>query len=65
MIIAAFGPNDEITAIFQLIAVIAWVLAALSAGVAGRFAGGSTSLVGLGLAFWFFPAMWNTLERAF
>lgn len=65
MVLAAFGPNDEITAIFQLIAVVLWILAAVSVAAASRAAGGAPSLVGAGLAFWFFPAMWNTMERAF
>jgi hypothetical protein len=65
MVLAAFGPNDELTAIFQLIAIILWLLTAVSAAAAKRATGGPTSLVGAGLAFWFFPALWNTMERAF
>jgi hypothetical protein len=65
MILAAFGPNDEITAIFQLIAVVLWILGAVSVAAAGRLAGGPPSFVAAGLAFWFFPVMWNTMERAF
>jgi hypothetical protein len=66
VVLGAFGPNDEITAIFQLIAVVLWIVAAVSVAAASRVAPSSApSLVGAGLAFWFFPAMWNTMERAF
>jgi hypothetical protein len=31
----------------------------------GRRAGGSVGLVAIGLAFFVFPAMWNTVDAAF
>jgi len=65
MVLGAFGPNDEITAIFLLIAVVLWILGAISASAAKRIPGGAAGLIAAGLAVWFFPQMWNTLERAF
>lgn len=64
MILAVFGPRDELTAIFYIVAVVLWILAAFAAGV-GTKAGGQVGLVALGLAFWVFPTMWSTVDAAF
>jgi hypothetical protein len=64
-ILALFGPTDEITAVFYLVAVICFVLAAFAATIAGRFPGGSLGLVALGLGLWLFPTMWTTFDAAF
>jgi hypothetical protein len=65
MFATVFGPADELTAIFYVIAVAAYVLAAFAAGTVGRRTGGAIGLVALGLAFQLFPAMWNTFDTAF
>ena len=65
MVLALFGPTDEITAIFYLAAVVCFALAAFAAAVAGRFPGGSLGLVAVGLGLWLFPTMWNTFDAAF
>jgi hypothetical protein len=61
--LAAFGPADPSTAVLEIAAVVCWVLAAFFAPAAWR--SGSIGLVGLGLALWFFPVMWNTVDAAF
>ncbi len=65
MLATIFGPNDELTAIFYLIAVVLYVLAAFASGTIGRRTGGAIGLVALGLAFQLFPTMWNTFDAAF
>jgi hypothetical protein len=64
-ILALFGPTDEITAVFYLIAVVCFALAAFAATIAGRFPGGSVGLVAVGLGLWLFPTMWQTFDAAF
>ena len=65
MFATIFGPADELTAVFYVIAVVLYVVAAFAAGTVGRRTGGAIGLVGLGLAFQFFPTMWNTFDAAF
>ena len=65
MFTTVFGPGDELTAVFYVVAVILYVLAAFAAGIVGRRTGGAIGLVGLGLAFQLFPTMWNTFDVAF
>jgi hypothetical protein len=79
MVLALFGPTDEITAIFYIAAVVCFVLAAVVAPAAvGRVRRstdeaprasflpvGSLFLIALGLALWLFPAMWQTCDAAF
>jgi len=65
MLAALFGPKDEITAIFYLVAVVLYVLAAFAGGTMGRRTGGAVGLVALGLAFQLFPTMWTTFDAAF
>ncbi|MGI8796559.1 MAG: hypothetical protein ACR2IR_08310 [Acidimicrobiia bacterium] len=65
MLAALFGPKDEITAIFYLVAVVLYVLAAFAGGTMGRRTGGAVGLVALGLAFQAFPTMWTTFDAAF
>jgi hypothetical protein len=65
MLLAAFAEGSKETAIFYLIAIICFGLAAFAGAAVGRRAGGGVSLVGLGLGFFFFPTMWTTVEAAF
>ena len=65
MFSTVFGPTDKVTAVFYLVAVVLYVLAAFAAGTVGRRTGGAIGLVALGLAFQLFPGMWNTLDAAF
>jgi hypothetical protein len=65
MFATVFGPTDELTAIFHVVAVVLYVLAAFAAGTIGRRTGGAIGLVALGLAFQLFPTMWNTFDAAF
>ena len=65
MLLAAFDSGSKETAIFYLIAIICFGLAAFAGAAVGRRAGGGVSLVGLGLGFFFFPSMWNAIEAAF
>jgi hypothetical protein len=65
MLLAAFEPSSKETAIFFLIAIICFGLAAFAGAAVGRRAGGGVSLVGLGLGFFFFPTMWTTFDVAF
>ena len=65
MLATVFGPADKLTAIFYVIAVVLYVLAAFASGAIGRRTGGAIGLVALGLAFQLFPAMWNTFDAAF
>ncbi|MEX0664390.1 MAG: hypothetical protein WD598_06410 [Acidimicrobiia bacterium] len=62
--LAAFGPVDESTAILRLVAVVCWVVAAFFSAPA-RLRSGGIGLIALGLALWFFPDMWNTVDAAF
>jgi hypothetical protein len=64
-VLALFEPNDELTAIFYIVAVACFVLGAFAGGTLSRRVGGSVGLVGLGLAFYVFPTMWTTAEAAF
>jgi hypothetical protein len=64
-LLAAFGPASKETAIFFLIAVVCFALAALSSPLAARMRGGSTGLVAVGLGLWLWPTMWNTMRAAF
>jgi hypothetical protein len=65
MLATVFAPTDKLTAVFYLVAVVLYVLAAFAAGAVGRRTGGAIGLVALGLAFQLFPAMWNTMDAAF
>ena len=65
MLATVFGPTDELTAVFYVVAVVLYVLAAFAAGAVGRRTGGAIGLVALGLAFQLFPTMWTTFDVAF
>ena len=65
MFATVFGPADKLTAVFYVVAVVLYVLAAFAAPALGRRTGGAIGLVALGLAFQLFPAMWNTFDAAF
>jgi hypothetical protein len=65
MLLAAFGPASKELAIFYVVAVACFVVAAFAGTTMGRRAGGSVGLVAIGLAFFVFPAMWNTVDAAF
>jgi hypothetical protein len=65
MLLAAFEASSKETAIFFLIGIICFGLAAFAGAAVGRRAGGGISLVGLGLGFFFFPSMWTTFDVAF
>ena len=60
-----FEPNDELTALFYLAAVVVWGLTAFRGTTLGRRAGGPIGLVALGLALFVFPTMWRTMDAAF
>jgi len=62
---AIFQPGSEEYALFQLAAVVCWILAAFASTVAGRFPGGALGLIALGLALFFIPQMWNQVDTAF
>ena len=64
-LLAAFTPNSKETAIFYIIAVVCFVLATVASPMAARFPGGSLGLIGIGLALWLWPLMWNTADAAF
>jgi len=63
--LAAFAPTSEETAVVYLAAVVCFALAAFVSPIAKRFAAGPIGLVGLGLALWLWPTMWNTFDAAF
>ena len=65
MFATVFGPADELTAVFYVIAVVLYLLAAFAAGTVGRRTGGAIGLVALGLAVQLFPTMWHTFDAAF
>jgi hypothetical protein len=67
MLLAAFEPGSKEVAIFYLVAIICFGLAAFTGAGVGRRTGGvgGVSLVGLGLGFFFFPSMWNAFDAAF
>lgn len=65
MFLAVFEPDSELTAIFQIAAIVLWVLAAFAGATFGRRTGGGVGLAALGLAAFFFPTMWNTVDTAF
>jgi hypothetical protein len=65
MLLAAFEPASKELAVFYIISVACFVLAAFAGTTAGRRAGGSVGLVALGLAFFVFPAMWTQIDAAF
>jgi hypothetical protein len=66
MLLAAFEPGSKETAIFLLVGVILFGLAAFAAAGGGRRASvGGLGLVGLGLGFSFFPQMWTAMVNAF
>ena len=62
---AIFQPGSEEYAIFQLAAVVCWVLAAFASTIAGRFPGGALGLIALGLVLYFLPDVWNKIDTAF
>ena len=65
MVLALFEPNDELTAMFRMAGIVLWLASAFaSKRFAGR-AGGAVGLVGLGLAVFFFPNMWQEADAAF
>jgi hypothetical protein len=65
VVLGAFAPGSEETALFLIAAVVCFVLAAFFSPVAGRFPGGSLGLIALGLALWLTPGAWNAAEVAF
>jgi hypothetical protein len=65
MLLAAFEPASKELAIFYIIGVALFALAAFAGTTVGRRTGGGAGLVGLGLGFTFFPQMWNTIDAAF
>ena len=65
MLLAAFEPASKELAIFYIIAVACFVVAALAGPSVGRRAGGSVGLVAIGLAFFLFPSMWTQIDAAF
>ena len=65
MVVALFEPNDELTAVFRIAGIVAWVVSAFAGGRFGSRVGGSVGLVGLGLALFFFPTMWQEADAAF
>ena len=62
-LLLVFAPADKSTAVIQVAALVCFVAAALSMGSGAR--GGGVGLVGLGLALYIFPDVWNTLDSAF
>jgi hypothetical protein len=64
MLLAAFESGSKEVAIFYLIAVICFGLAAFAGAGAGRRVGGA-GLMALGLGFFVFPSMWNAFDVAF
>ena len=65
MLFALFEPNDELTAIFRIAGIVIWVVSAFASGRFGGRVGGAVGLVGLGLAVFFFPTMWQEADAAF
>jgi hypothetical protein len=65
MLLAAFEPASKELAIFYIIAVACFVVAAFAGTTVGRRAGGSVGLFAIGLAFFVFPTMWNQVDAAF
>jgi hypothetical protein len=65
MVLALFEPNDELTAIFRIVGVALWAVSAFASGRLGGRVGGAVGLVGLGLAVFFFPSMWQEADAAF
>jgi hypothetical protein len=66
MLLAAFEPGSKEVAIFYLIAIICFGLAAFAGAAVERRTGvGGVGLVGLGLGFVFFPSMWTAFDQAF
>jgi hypothetical protein len=65
MLLAAFEPASKELAIFYIIGVACFALAAFAGSAAGRRVPGGVGLVGLGLGFMFFPQMWNAIDAAF
>ena len=65
MLLAAFEPASKELAIFYIISVACFVVAAFGGATRGSRAGGSLGLVAIGLAFFVFPAMWNQVDAAF
>jgi hypothetical protein len=65
MLLAAFEPASKELAIFYIIAVACFVLAAFGGTTMGRRGGGSVALLAIGLAFFLFPTMWTQIDAAF
>ncbi|HEY4396769.1 MAG TPA: hypothetical protein VGO28_03785 [Acidimicrobiia bacterium] len=65
MLLAAFEPASKELAIFYIISVACFVVAAFAGPSVGRRAGGSLGLVAIGLAFFVFPSMWTQVDAAF
>jgi hypothetical protein len=65
MLLAAFAPGSKEVAVFYVIGIVCFALAAFAGSTVGRRAGGGVGLVGLGLGFIFFPQMWNAFDAAF
>ena len=61
----AFDPVSAETAIFYMVAVVCFGLAAFAGSITARFPGGAVSLAALGLALWVWPLMWTTAAAAF
>jgi hypothetical protein len=64
-LLAAFEPASKELAIFYIIAVACFVLAAFGGVSRGSRGGGSVALVAIGLTFFVFPTMWNQVDAAF
>jgi hypothetical protein len=64
MLLAAFEPGSKELAIFYIISVACFVVAAFRGTTRGSRVG-SVGLVAIGLAFFVFPAMWNQVDAAF
>ena len=65
MLLAAFEPASKELAIFYIISVACFAVAAFGGATWGSRAGGCVGLVAIGLAFFVFPTMWNTVDAAF
>jgi hypothetical protein len=63
-VLAAFGPVSEETAILYIAAVVCFVVGAVRALSRDGVSAG-VGFIGIGLALWLFPLMWNTVDEAF
>lgn len=65
MLLALFEPNDELTAAFRVAGIAIWLVSAFASRRFGGRVGGAVGLIGLGLAVFFFPNMWQEVDAAF